>query len=186
MDQVAPLTIFTIGHSTRTLEELADVLHAHGVAQLIDIRSVPWSRHNPQFNRDVLAEALPFRDIDYVHDRALGGFRHTTAGSPNSGLTSAAFRGFADYMQTKEFRKALRGLIRMARRKPTAIMCAEGNPFRCHRRLVADALVVSGVRVLHIASAASARPHELSELAVVRDGVVTYPPPDERELRLFA
>ena len=91
---------------------------------------MPWSRHNPQFNRDVLAEVMPFRGIDYVHDRDLGGFRHTTADSPNTGLTSAAFRGFADYMQTKRVPQGARGLIRMARRKPTAIMCAEGNPFR--------------------------------------------------------
>ena len=180
-----PLTVFTIGHSTHTIDELVEMLQAHGVTQLVDIRSVPWSRHNPQFNRDVLAEALPFRGIDYVNDRALGGFRHTTAASPNTGLTSTAFRGFADYMQTKEFRTALEGLVRKARRRRTAIMCAEANPFRCHRRLVADALVARGVRVVHISSATSARPHELSDLAVVRDGRVTYPPPEEQELRLF-
>lgn len=169
------LTIFTIGHSTRPIEEFVKLLQAHGVKQLIDIRTIPKSRHNPQFNSDALASALRDANIRYVHVKDLGGLRHARKDSVNLGWRNASFRGFADYMQTPEFAAALDRAIELARKHPTALMCAEAVPWRCHRSLVADALLVRGVRVLHITSSAAPKEHSLTPFAHAKGLQITYP-----------
>ena len=140
--------VFTIGHSTRPIEEFVHLLEAHGVEQLIDIRTVPRSRTNPQFNRDTLPNSLKDAGIEYLHMAELGGLRHARADSPNSAWRNASFRGYADYMQTPEFAAAIDRLIELGGRKQVAIMCAEAVPWRCHRSLVADALTARGIPAL--------------------------------------
>jgi hypothetical protein len=147
----API-IFTVGHSTRTTKEFIALLLAHDVQQLIDVRTMPRSRHNPQFNRDRLPRPLQKAGIRYRHMAALGGLRHARRDSINTGWRNASFRGFADYMQTPEFQKALDQLIQLGEKRRTAIMCAEAVPWRCHRSLIGDALLVRGLRVEEIAS----------------------------------
>jgi hypothetical protein len=134
-----PGTIFTVGHSTRTLEKFIALLQSYGIESLVDIRTVPRSRHNPQFNGDTLRKALKPHGIEYAPLRALGGLRHARQDSPNTGWRNTSFRGYADYMQTEEFAHALDQLIALSRQQCTAIMCAESVPWRCHRSLVADA-----------------------------------------------
>lgn len=168
-------TLFTIGHSTRTLEELVSILLAHGVSMLVDVRTVPRSRHVPQFNEDTLGRDLASRGIDYVHLSALGGLRKTRADSVNQGWRNASFRGYADYMQTPAFRKGLDELIRIAKARPTAIMCAEVLPWRCHRSLIGDAMLVRGWQVLDLMGAGAPRPHQLTDFAKVRGTQITYP-----------
>ncbi len=170
-----PETILAIGHSTRKLSEFMKILQAHSVNLLVDIRTIPRSRHNPQFNQHFLQRKLRRKNIGYLHLNELGGLRHVTDNSINKGWRNASFRGFADYMQTKEFSSGLRKLIDLGKKKKVAIMCAEGNPFRCHRLLVADALTVRKIRVLHISSATSAREHKLTRFGVVKRGKITYP-----------
>ena len=172
-------TIFTIGHSTRTIEEFLSILKAHGIQRLVDVRSLPKSRRVPQFNDDALAASLRQQGIDYVHLKTLGGLRHAKKDSINTGWRNASFRGYADYMATNEFREGISRLLDLAREKRTAIMCAEAVPWRCHRSLVGDALLVRGVSVLDIMSAASARPHELTPLAKVSGVEISYPAEDE-------
>lgn len=174
MNQSA-LVVFTVGHSSRSIEELVEILRAHGVERLIDVRTVPRSRHNPQFNRETLGKAMHNRRISYRHMKALGGLRHARADSINTGWRNASFRGFADYMQTPQFGEALDRLLELAKQKPTAIMCAEAVPWRCHRSLIADALTVRGYQVRDIMSAASARPHLLNPMARVQGQELTYP-----------
>ncbi len=169
------LTIYTVGHSTRSLEEFVELLRAHGIRQLVDVRTIPRSRHNPQFNHDTLSAYLRNRRIGYQHMKELGGLRHARADSPNMGWHNASFRGFADYMQTPAFDAALEELIELARRKPTASMCAEAVPWRCHRSLIGDALVVRGIEVQDIMGINSVRPHTLTPMARVEEGRVTYP-----------
>lgn len=177
-----PLTIFTIGHSTRTLEQFVELLAIHGVRQVADIRTVPRSRRHPQFEREALARSLPARGLVYLHLPALGGLRRARADSVNTAWQNASFRGYADYMATPGFARGLEELIAFARKAPTAIMCAEAVWWRCHRRLVADALLVAGTNakrqtivVRHIVSTAAAAPHELTPFARVEDGRLTYP-----------
>src|SRR5579885_2058801 len=160
-------TIFTVGHSTRALPEFIRLLKAHGVKRLVDIRSVPRSRHTPQFNRETLAARLRSAGLSYVYLKRLGGRRHAKKDSANLGWRNASFRGFADYMQTPEFAAGLRRLVHLAEKKPTAIMCAEAVPWRCHRSLVGDALLVRGFSVQDIFSAAIAKPHKLTSFARV-------------------
>lgn len=168
--------IYTVGHSTRSLDELLRLLRAHGVAQLVDVRSLPGSRRCPQFNRETMAPFLRSRRINYRHMKSLGGRRRPVRGREmNRGWRNASFRGYADYMQTGAFEKALGRLIAIARRRRTAILCAEAVPWRCHRSMIADALVARGVPARHIMSAKTARPHALSRMADVRRGRVTYP-----------
>ena len=167
--------IFTIGHSTRSLDEFVALLRAHGIRRVMDVRSIPRSRHNPQLNRETLSRSLRNRRIAYRHVKALGGLRHPRADSPNTGWRNASFRGFADHMQTPEFEKGLTGLIRIADDRPTAVMCAEAVPWRCHRSLIADALGVRGVAIRHIQSRSAARAHSLTDMAHVRGTQVTYP-----------
>ncbi len=170
------LVVLTIGHSTHPIEEFIDILRAHGVGLVVDVRTVPKSRHNPQFSSDELAASLSDAGIDYERMAGLGGLRHPRPDSPNGAWRNDSFRGYADYMQTERFGAALGTLIETARDRRTAIMCAEAVPWRCHRSLIADALVVRSVPVLHIMSPTSARPHTLHSFARV-DGIgITYPP----------
>lgn len=169
------LTIFTIGHSTRSLEELIELLRANGVKRVIDIRTIPRSRHNPQFNRDTLGPAFRKSGIGYVHLKKLGGLRHAKQDSVNLGWHNASFRGFADYMETPEFAAGLARAIKLAETRPSALMCAEAVPWRCHRSLVADALVVRAIQVLDIVGPSPPRPHKLTPFAQVRGARITYP-----------
>jgi len=172
------MRIFTIGHSTHSLEELVALLRAHGAAQVADVRTVPRSRHNPQFNREALEQALPPRGIAYRHFPGLGSLRQPwPEGSPNTGWRNASFRGYADYMQTASFAEALAALVAYATAAPTAVMCAEAVPWRCHRSLIADALSVRGVEVCHILSTAPCSPHRLTRFARLEGGSLTYPAP---------
>ena len=167
--------IFVVGHSTRTIESFMDLLKAHSVDLLVDIRTIPKSRHNPQFNEDALKKKLNDNKIRYLHMKGLGGLRHSDKNSINLGWRNLSFRGFADYMQTKDFDFSLRELIALSKKHTVAIMCAEGNPFRCHRSLVADALLVRHVKALHISSKISAREHVLTPFAKIKGRKITYP-----------
>jgi len=170
------LAVFTVGHSTRSLDEFIGLLKSYAIELLVDIRTVPRSRHNPQFNKDILEEVLPLHRIRYLHLMELGGLRHTHVDSPNTGWRNASFRGFADYMQTPLFASAIDRLIDLAREQTTVIMCAEAVPWRCHRSLIGDALVVRGIEVRDIFSQVSVKPHSLSTLAKVQGALVYYPP----------
>ena len=173
------LTVFTVGHSTRSIEEFLSILNVHGVERLVDVRTIPKSRRVPHFNSDALATSLGKRGIDYVHLADLGGLRHAKKDSVNLGWRNASFRGYADYMATGEFRSGLGRLLQLATEKRTAIMCAEAVPWRCHRSLIGDALLVRGVQVLDILSATSRRELELTSFAKV-DGVdISYPAENE-------
>jgi uncharacterized protein (DUF488 family) len=167
--------VLTVGHSTRPLDEFIALLAAHSVSRLIDVRTVPRSRHNPQFNRDTLPAALEAAGIRYAHVAGLGGFRHTHPGSLNMGWRNVSFRGFADYMQTPEFADNLAGLIEQAAHERIALMCAEAVPWRCHRSLIADALVVHGIRAEEIIGATRLQAHTLTPFASVDGTVITYP-----------
>jgi uncharacterized protein (DUF488 family) len=168
--------IYTIGHSTRPIDEFMALLNSNGIKRLIDIRTIPKSRHNPQFNAQTLPRSLRKVGVDYVHLRELGGLRRARPDSPNTGWRNASFRGYADYMQTPEFEDALRGMIELARERPSALMCAEAVPWRCHRSLLADALTIRGIEVLEIVGASAPKPHKLTPFARVRGSQITYPP----------
>jgi uncharacterized protein (DUF488 family) len=168
--------VLTVGHSTRPLAEFIALLAAHSVGRLIDVRTIPRSRHNPQFNRDTLPAALEDAGVRYAHAAGLGGFRHTHPGSLNMGWRNVSFRGFADYMQTPEFAKNLGDLIEQATRERVVLMCAEAVPWRCHRSLIADALMVHDIRVEEIISATRLQVHTLTAFARVDGTVITYPP----------
>jgi uncharacterized protein (DUF488 family) len=174
----APVLILTVGHSTRSIEEFIRLLQAHRVAQVVDVRTIPRSRHNPQFNADALSGVLKKAGLGYVHLAGLGGLRHARCDSANTGWRNASFRGFADYMQTPEFDQALQELVELARRERVAVMCAEAVPWRCHRSLIADALLVRGIRVKHILSTANRKAHTLTPFARTQGGHITYPNPD--------
>jgi uncharacterized protein (DUF488 family) len=168
--------IFTAGHSTLPIEQFIALLHTYGITCLADIRTVPRSRHNPQFNSDALAHALKPEDIEYTPLPALGGLRHSRKDSSNTGWRNASFRGYADYMETDEFARGLELLISLSKEKRTAIMCAEAVPWRCHRSLVADALSVRDISVIEILSEKDYRSHKLTSFARVEGTRVTYPP----------
>ena len=170
-----PPGILTIGHSTRPIEEFIELLRRHGVERLIDIRTIPRSRHNPQFNGDALAHSLRDAHIEYAHLKELGGLRHARPDSANLGWRNASFRGYADYMQTQEFEQAVRRLLQACGEKQCAVMCAEAVPWRCHRSLLADALVARGIAVEHILGASRRDPHHLTPFAKIENGKVTYP-----------
>ena len=174
VDTPPKLTVLTIGHSTRTIEEFLSILEAHRVERLVDVRSIPKSRHVPQFNSDILAASLREQGIDYMHLKSLGGRRRAKKDSINSGWRNQSFRGYADYMATDEFRSGLERLLQIASEKRTAIMCAESVPWRCHRSLIGDALLVRGVHVDDIMSATSARPHQMTAFAKVNGLNITY------------
>ncbi|UUT35162.1 DUF488 domain-containing protein [Microbacterium elymi] len=172
---MAPLRVWTIGHSTRSVDELVALLEANSVRGVVDVRTVPRSRHTPQFNEDALGASLAERGIAYEHLAALGGLRHTTKASVNTGWRNASFRGYADHMQTPEFSAGLDELLRIAHARPTAIMCAEAVPWRCHRSLIGDALIVRGVSVLDIIGPGPAREETLTSFARVDEESITYP-----------
>ncbi len=175
--------VFTIGHSTRTAEEFVALLRAHGITRLVDVRTVPRSARNPQFNRETLPHTLAEAGIEYAHLKGLGGLRHPQKDSVNTGWRNASFRGYADYMQTEEFERSLTELMTMAQRGRLAIMCAEAVPWRCHRSLISDALLVRGFDVEDITGPGAERPHQLTPFAHVEGTKITYPG-EQGELRI--
>jgi uncharacterized protein (DUF488 family) len=180
MERPAP-TIFTIGHSTRSAEEFAAILHAHGIRAIADVRLIPKSRRYPHFNHEELARWLPEAGIAYLPFKHLGGRRRPAKDSVNVGWRNESFRGYADFMQTAPFVDALTELLTAAAERPTATMCAEAVPWRCHRSLISDALLVRGWRVLDVTSATKAAPHKLTRFAKV-DGLRVVYPSEEPQL----
>jgi uncharacterized protein (DUF488 family) len=168
-------TIFTIGHSTRPIEQFLEILDGFKIRLLADVRTIPGSRFNPQFDSKALEASLASHDIRYLHFAGLGGLRHTTKDSINTGWRNLSFRGYADYMQTPEFSENLEKLMTMARESTTCIMCAEAVPWRCHRSLIGDALLMSGFRVEDIMGSMVSKPHTLTPFAKVNGDSVTYP-----------
>lgn len=177
---MAPASVlWTIGHSTRSVEELLTLLNVYGIQRLVDVRTVPRSRHNPQFNTDRLSTSLNDARLAYRHMPRLGGLRKAKKDSMNTGWRNASFRGYADYMQTEEFQKGLEELMQYGTDGHTAIMCAEAVPWRCHRSLIADALLVKDWSVRHILSSSKADEHRLTSFAVIDEGALIYPPPSD-------
>jgi len=169
------LAIFTIGHGTKSIGEFIALLKAYQIQRVVDVRSIPRSRHNPQFNKEVLPQSLKKAHIGYIHIKGLGGLRHAKKDSANIAWRNASFRGFADYMLTEDFRKSIERLIKLAKQKKIAVMCAETLPWRCHRSLMADALKVRGIQIKHIMSQKTCNKHILTPWAKV-DGIqITYP-----------
>ena len=173
--------VMTIGHSTRTLEEFIRLLQTHGVTCVVDVRTVPRSRHNPQFDKTALPQSLKEAGLGYVHMPGLGGLRHAKRDSPNMGWRNTSFRGYADYMQTPEFTRSLEELIRLANQDRIVLMCAEAVPWRCHRSLIADALLVRGIRTEDIMSSTSRPVHTLTLFAKVQGAAITYPSEIKRQ-----
>lgn len=176
--------VFTIGHSTRGLPAFLELLQSRGVKQLVDVRTIPRSRKNPQYNADALPRTLRAAHICYVHLAALGGLRHPARDSVNIGWHNASFRGYADYMQGPQFKKGVERLVKLASARLTAIMCAEAVPWRCHRSLIADALAVRGIRVAHIFGARQAHQHTLTPFAHVKGLRITYPGGPSKKITL--
>ena len=179
------MKIYTIGHSTRPLDELLAMLHGHGIQRLVDVRTRPRSRHNPQFNIDTLPESLATADIAYTHMAGLGGLRPQRKDSINLGWRNASFRAYADYMQTDEFSENIQHAIEMGKEERIALMCAEAVPWRCHRSLIADALLVRGIPVEEIVTAAKSEPHKLTSFARVDGICITYPSDQPATGQLF-
>jgi len=178
------LTVFTIGHSTRTLQELIDLLVENRILLVVDVRTFPRSRRNPQFNVDTLPSQLRNAGIQYHHFNKLGGLRHARPDSVNQGWRNASFRGFADYMQTEAFQAGLRELIAFAGQTRTAMMCAEAVPWKCHRSLISDALLTRRIKVVHITGPSPAQPHRLTPFARVEGLKITYPAENQGGLDL--
>ena len=168
-------TVYTIGHSTHPIDDFMKILHAYIIELVVDVRTIPKSRHNPQFNQAELEQELHNQGIEYAHLKELGGLRHTSETSINTGWKNASFRGFADYMQTDEFQTGLEQLIELASQKRSVIMCAEAVPWRCHRSLIGDALVVRDIPVEDIFSEMNSKPHKMTPWAKVTGKAVTYP-----------
>ncbi|MBI2986801.1 MAG: DUF488 domain-containing protein [Deltaproteobacteria bacterium] len=172
------MPIYTIGHSTRTINEFIKLLRHYEVELLLDVRTVPKSRHVPHFNAELLMRSLGEQGIEYCHLKQLGGLRKPAKDSLNAGWRNLSFRGFADYMQTAEFRKALAEALQLASAKRAALMCAEAVPWRCHRSLIADALAAfHGAEIRHILSETKLQKHEITPFAVVENRRLTYPLP---------
>ncbi|MGI8554623.1 MAG: DUF488 domain-containing protein [Dehalococcoidia bacterium] len=169
------LTVYTVGHSTHSIAEFVEILQAYDIEMVVDVRKIARSRHNPQFNEDELKEHLRDHKIDYVRLEGLGGLRQTTKASINTAWENLSFRGYADYMQTPEFREALSQLVQIAAGLRTVIMCAEAVPWRCHRSLIGDALLVQDLRVVDIMTEKSSKPHVLTPWAKVEHDWITYP-----------
>ena len=167
--------ILTIGHSTRRLDEFIALLKAHAVTFVVDVRTIPSSRHNPQFNENSLPDSLKKAGIGYVHMPGFGGLRHAKSDSLNTGWRNTSFRGYADYMQTPEFQKQIEELIQLTKEHRMALMCAEAVPWRCHRSLIGDALTVRGIRTEDIMSISRRQVHALTPFAKVRGTKITYP-----------
>lgn len=175
------LRIFTIGHSARPIDEFLEMLQAHGVRRLVDVRTIPRSRYNPQFNREDLSLALHNRRTHYRHMPGLGGLRHPRRDSINTAWRNSSFRGYADYMQTSEFTENLNDLIELAKQELTAVMCAEAVPWHCHRSLIADALLVRNMDVREIESATRLKPFTIHAWAHVQGTSITYPADNEQQ-----
>ena len=171
-----PEVVYSIGHSNRTLTDFFVLLQAHGVICVVDIRTMPRSHANPQFNRDTFPAALGAQGIGYMHSAGMGSLRHTCPDSPNGGWRNLSFRGYADYMQTPEFAASLNDLLVIGGHERCALMCAEAVPWRCHRSLVADALLVRGISVVDILSLTRTQAHHLTPFARVEGTHITYPP----------
>lgn len=171
----ASLTVLTIGHSTRRIAAFIALLQAHGATCVVDVRTVPRSRHNPQFNKASLARALKKAGLRYVHLPGLGGLRRARRDSINVGWRNASFRGYADYMQTPEFEQSLDDVIEWTSQERMVLMCAEAVPWRCHRSLIGDALLIRGIRTEDIRSATRRQVHTLTPFAQVRGDTITYP-----------
>lgn len=167
--------VVTIGHSNRTIEEFIALLWTNEVAEVIDVRTIPRSRHNPQFNLDALPASLAAAGIEYSHREGLGGLRHAHADSPNMAWHNASFRGYADYMQSAEFANNVDDIVKLAASRRCALMCAEAVPWRCHRSLISDALLVRGVRVEDIIGPHGRKAHAMTSFAHVKGLTVTYP-----------
>ena len=170
-------SIFTIGHSTRSIEEFTELVRTYNIQEVVDVRSIPKSRHNPQFNEETLKQSLQLAHIRYRGLEKLGGLRHSKKDSINLGWHNTSFRGFADYMATMEFSEGLEALIKIARVRGVAIMCAEAVPWRCHRSLIADALTKKGWLVRDIMSLTSATKHRLTPFLKIKEGLLIYPEP---------
>ncbi|HTY74909.1 MAG TPA: DUF488 domain-containing protein [Candidatus Nanoarchaeia archaeon] len=168
-------TVYTVGHSTRSLDEFVSLMKNYGVELVVDVRTVPRSRHNPQFNKETLPNVLKTANLKYVHIPELGGLRRPKADSINMAWESKSFRGYADYMQTKDFAENLLKLVALIQQSCVAIMCAEAVPWRCHRNLLADALLVRGIKVSHILTETGCTKHELTSFAKVDGNSLTYP-----------
>jgi uncharacterized protein (DUF488 family) len=171
-----PLMVMSIGHSNRPIDTFLQLLQSHEVKQVVDVRTIPRSRHNPQFNKETLPAVLRAAGIGYRHMPKLGGLRRARRDSRNTGWRSPTFRGYADYMQTEDFEAAVKTLIELATKKPLVMMCAEAVPWRCHRSLISDALLIRGVRVEHIMTRTLRQPHKLTPFARVKGKKITYPP----------
>jgi uncharacterized protein (DUF488 family) len=176
---VAHHILFTVGHSTHSIDEFIGLLNAHGIGHLVDVRSIPKSRHVPQFNTDALAASLRAAGIEYTHLKALGGRRHSRKNSINTGWRNTSFRGYADYMATAQFAEGLDALMQVACSTPAVIMCAEAVPWRCHRSLIADAMTLKGWNVRDILTTGPAGEHKLTPFLKVVEGQPTYPDPNE-------
>lgn len=172
------IIVYTIGHSTRRIEEFVGILAAYKIEMVADVRTVPGSRHNPQYNGEELKKTLQQQNIKYLHLKRLGGLRHTTKASINTAWKNASFRGYADYMQTEEFEKGITELIEIARKMPTVIMCAEVVPWRCHRSLIGDALTIRNIRVEDIINGEASQAHKMTPFAQVEGKTITYPGKD--------
>ena len=177
--RLKPSRIFTLGHGTRPLELFIAILQPLSIDLVVDVRTIPRSRHNPQFNRETLPDSLRSQGIGYLHKPGLGGLRKAHPDSSNTGWRNASFRGFADYMQTEEFESNLDDLIERASQQTLVLMCAETLPWRCHRSLIADALLVRGRQVTHLFKPGDSREHRLTGWARVQGNKVTYPAPEE-------
>lgn len=185
--QTTPPTLWTIGHSTRSSEEFLALLTVHGISRLVDVRRYPGSRRYPHFHSDALAKSITEAGLAYQHMPNLGGRRTARSDSPNDGWKNASFRGYADYMQTEAFHRAIEDLMAEATQSRTTIMCAEAVPWRCHRSLVADRLITRGWKVVHIMGPGQVQPHRLTAFAVQQGDRLFYPAPTDQETppRLF-
>jgi uncharacterized protein (DUF488 family) len=175
LSKASETVVLTIGHSTRTLEEFVQLLEVYGVTLMVDVRTVPRSRYNPQFNKETLPTSLKHFGVRYMHMPEIGGLRHPKHESVNTAWKNSGFRGYADYMQTQEFADSLLKIVALARENRLALMCAEALPWRCHRNLISDALLVRHIKVEHIISKDSVIAHELNSLAQVEGTKITYP-----------
>ncbi len=176
--------IFTLGHGTRPLELFMAILQSFSIDLVVDVRTIPRSRHNPQFNQETLPDSLRSQGIGYLHKPGLGGLRKARPDSSNTGWRNASFRGFADYLQTDEFESNLNDLIEMASQHTLTLLCAETLPWRCHRSLIADALLVRGIPVTHLFKADESREHLLTAWAQVQGYKITYPASDGKRTDL--
>lgn len=169
------ITVYTIGHSTRTIEAFMNILQAYEIEMVVDVRTIAASRHNPQYNEEQLSKSLSSAGIGYIHCKGLGGLRHPAKNSINTAWRNASFRGYADYMQTTQFKESIERLIKIAGEKHTVIMCAEAVPWRCHRSLIGDALLMGDILVIDIISEKISKPQTMTAFAKIEGETITYP-----------